>query len=134
MNSRGAGGRRRVATDRGASPPAIAVDRWAAQLDALAGYDRATPAALVGDFNATADHSQFRAITNAGWTDAHDPKGCGYDATWPADQLMPVLRLDHALLTDHFEVRALDLGPGNGSDHRSLTTTIRLTPASAATG
>jgi endonuclease/exonuclease/phosphatase (EEP) superfamily protein YafD len=101
---------------------------WSRELEALAGYDTTTPALLAGDFNATVDHSQFRAVVDQGWTDVHDRKGCGLDTTWPAGGRSPVslLRLDHVLVTDDFEVLAVELGPPAGSDHRSVIATVRL--------
>ena len=103
-----------------------AIAQWTTQLTELADYDRSTPTVIAGDFNATLDHKPFRALVESGWTDVHDEKGCGFDATWPADRPLTLLRLDHVLLTDHFEVRDLRIGDGNGGDHRSLRATIAL--------
>lgn len=103
------------------------VPAWQAQLDGLAAYDASTPAIMAGDFNATMDHSQFRHLLDRGWTDAHEPKGCGFDATWPSGGRTPtLLRLDHVLVTDHFEVLAVAIGSDDGSDHRSVVVTVRL--------
>lgn len=117
------------------------VDMWEAQLAGLAAYDTSAPAVMAGDFNATMDHGQFRDLIAAGWTDAHEPKGCGFDATWPSGgRGVPILRLDHVLVTDHFDVLGLELGTSDGSDHLSVTATIRFAdqpggaPAGAASG
>ncbi len=100
---------------------------WDQQLDQLSRADTSSPALLVGDFNATDDHEQFRAILESGWTDAHGPKGCGLDATWPNARIWPtVLRLDHVLATEHFEVLAMDVGDNATSDHRPVIATLRL--------
>jgi endonuclease/exonuclease/phosphatase family metal-dependent hydrolase len=102
---------------------------WRTELAELATYGTATPTVLAGDFNATADHRQFRAVLDQGWTDVHRPKGCGFDATWPEGRAVPpvsLLRLDHVLVTEHVEVLATEIGPASGSDHRSVTATIRL--------
>ena len=100
---------------------------WRAQFLALESYDNRAPSMLVGDFNATMDHRRFRSLLDRGWTDAHEPKGCGLDATWPTGRSrLALLRLDHVLVSDHFEVLALDVGQGGGSDHRSVTATVRL--------
>ncbi|MDH3682178.1 MAG: endonuclease/exonuclease/phosphatase family protein [Acidimicrobiia bacterium] len=109
------------------------VASWQAQLDGLAGYDATGPGIMAGDFNATMDHSQFRHLLDQGWTDVHEPKGCGYDATWPTGRRTPtLLRLDHVLVTDHFEVLAVEIGSSDGSDHRSVTATLRLRNSAAA--
>ena len=111
------------------TPPLSGPDTaaWDRQLGQLAGADASSPALLVGDFNATDDHQQFRAILDAGWTDAHGPKGCGLDATWPNERIWPtLLRLDHVLVTDHFEVLAVEVGDNATSDHRPVTATLRL--------
>ncbi len=101
---------------------------WTAQLAQLATVDTSTPHMLVGDFNATADHRQFRSLFGRGWTDVHERKGCGFDATWPVDHELPfaVMRLDHALVTDHFEVLDVRFGEPAGSDHKPLVTDVRL--------
>ncbi len=103
------------------------VSSWDAQLAALEARDATGATVLAGDFNATMDHQQFRSFVNQGWTDAHEPKGCGYDATWPTGRRTPtLLRLDHVMVTDRFDVLGLEIGPGGGSDHRSVTATVRL--------
>ena len=103
------------------------VSSWESQLAELQAVDTSGAAILAGDFNATMDHSQFRDLVERGWTDAHEPKGCGFDATWPTGRATPtLLRLDHVLVTERFEVLAVEIGPGDGSDHRSVTATVRL--------
>lgn len=105
------------------------IETWEAQLAGFAEFDTSGPALMVGDFNATMDHQQFRALVESGWTDVHESKGCGLDATWPTGRRTPtLLRLDHILTTDHFEVLAVDIGSGDGSDHRSVTAAVRLRP------
>lgn len=103
---------------------------WTAQLELLTQVDRDVPRIMAGDYNATRDHRPFRRLLNTGWTDAHEVKGCGFDATWPSDGSLPrpVMRLDHVLVTDHFEVLDLRLGDPGGSDHLPVITTLRFTP------
>lgn len=104
------------------------VPRWEAQLAALAAEPVPERAMMVGDFNATIDHAQFRSLLASGWTDAHEVKGCGLDATWPDGRREPfaILRLDHALVSPGFEVLGVELGPSAGSDHFMVVTTVRL--------
>lgn len=101
---------------------------WTEQHRLLSELDRSTPRILAGDFNATRDHQPFRQLLDSGWTDAHEVRGCGFDATWPSDGRlpMPVMRLDHVLVTDHFEVLDVRLGTPGGSDHLPVITTLRL--------
>lgn len=100
---------------------------WDRELKQLVTIDNSTPIMLVGDFNATEDHNQFRSLLGAGWTNAHHDKGCGFDRTWPSSAIS-VLRLDHVLVSSHFRVLSLDVGDDGGSDHRSLI--VRLAPKS----
>ncbi len=104
------------------------VGLWAEQHRLLSELDRSSPRILAGDFNATRDHQPFRQLLNTGWTDVHEVKGCGFDATWPSDGRLPlpVMRLDHVLVTDHFEVLDVRLGTPGGSDHLPVITTLRL--------
>ena len=104
------------------------VGPWLDELSAMATYETASPRILAGDFNATTDHRPFREVLDRGWTDVHEIKGCGFDATWPVGRGLPfpVLRLDHVLVTGHFDVLSVDFGDPGGSDHRPVITTVRL--------
>ncbi|MEL7210437.1 MAG: endonuclease/exonuclease/phosphatase family protein, partial [Actinomycetota bacterium] len=102
---------------------------WSEGIARLRDVETGRPAVVAGDFNATDHHVQFRSVLGQGWTDVHHPKGCGFDATWPvAGSRLPVplLRLDHVLVTEHWEVLAVTIGPPQGSDHRSVVATVRL--------
>lgn len=104
------------------------VGSWERQLDQLGTIDQSTPHVLAGDFNATSDHRQFRELMATGWTNVHDRKGCGLDNTWPVNQGIPVplMRLDHVLVTDHFEVLDVEIGHTEGSDHDPVIATITM--------
>lgn len=105
------------------------VPEWKEQLASLAQLPTDEPSVLVGDFNATSDHRPFRTLVASGWTNTHDEKGCGFDATFPSREFFPVplLRIDHVLVSDHFEVVEVDvLAPTNGSDHLAVLATVRL--------
>ena len=105
---------------------------WHAQFHQLNGIATDRPTIMAGDFNATGDHRPFRTLLDQGWTDAHEPKGCGFDATWPAR--LPVLRLDHVLVTDHFEVLDVRLADPAGSDHLPVVAELRLGGPSGGSG
>ncbi len=102
---------------------------WLRQFDQLAQLPSDEPALLAGDFNATGDHRPFRELLDRGWTDVHEPKGCGFDATWPADPpiRVPFYRLDHVLVSDHFEVLEVRLADPAGSDHLPVVAELQLT-------
>ena len=108
------------------------VQPWRDQLAALADHPTDRPAIMAGDFNATEDHRPFRHLLGQGWTDVHQVKGCGFGLTFPVNGMLPfpVMRLDHVLVTDHFEVLNVELvEETNGSDHRPVLTHVRLRAA-----
>lgn len=100
--------------------------QWQRQFEQLQSIETATPRIMAGDFNATEDHKAFRDLLDRGWSDAHDDRGCGFDATWPADAPLAIYRLDHVLVTDHFVVDALDVGRLEGSDHKPVIASVRF--------
>ncbi len=101
---------------------------WQQQHQMLSEFDQSVPTVLAGDFNASTDHQPFRKLLSAGWSDVHDAKGCGFDATWPVGRSLPfpVYRLDHVLVTEHFEVLDVRFGDPAGSDHKPVITSVRL--------
>ncbi|PVZ03903.1 endonuclease/exonuclease/phosphatase family protein [Actinomycetospora cinnamomea] len=86
----------------------------------------AGPALVVGDLNATPDHSAFRAGTR-GCTDAASARGEGLAGTWPAGW-PPALGtpIDHVLTARGPQVRDVALVEVPGSDHRGLVVRLRL--------
>ena len=87
----GARGRRRAARADQGRPPAPAGqprrrarlargDRGAARLATARGDVQI----LAGDFNATLDHAELRALLDRGYIDAADAAGEGWTPTWPA--------------------------------------------------
>ncbi len=107
--------------------PAIAanVEPWHEDFAGLAEQPTDRPTIIAGDFNATEDHLHFRQLLDRGWTDAHDNKGCGLDATWPSGGLpTAVMRLDHILISDTLTTKALAVLPSGGSDHHPVVAVI----------
>ena len=99
----------------------LAAGFWNEQFDLLEEFSTAEPALMVGDFNATKDHKQFRQLLDRGWEDSHDKKGCGIDNTWSLKTYLPsMLRLDHVLHTEHFRTNSVVVGKANNSDHNSV--------------
>lgn len=113
-------------------PPIYGTEVWSGELARLrAILDRAPadrPAIAGGDFNATFDHSQFRAMLSGRFHDAAEQSGAGHLVTYPTDKRYPPLvGIDHILLADGHatEVRTIPLP---GADHRALLARIRLAP------
>ena len=125
------GGSFTVAALHAASPISGAeLDLWHEQYEGLSRLPTDAPTVMGGDFNATEDHRPFRHLLDQGWTDVHDDKGCGADLTWPTRGLpFPVMRLDHILVTDHFEVLSTEIGDPGGSDHHPVISRIRFRDA-----
>jgi len=101
--------------------------RWRFELAALppAGDP---PVVLAGDFNATADHAQFRRLLGLGHVDAASRVGHGLVPTWGPEPhgRPPLLAFDHVLVDPRCEVLATSVHPVPGSDHRALFARIRL--------
>lgn len=90
-------------------------------LDGLAG-----PVLAGGDFNATPDVAQFRALLSSGYASAAAQAGAGITASYPADRRWgPVLAIDHVLVRGLVGRTARTVAV-RGSDHCALLTTLRL--------
>lgn len=87
--------------------------------------DASSPTMVIGDFNATYWHPDFRRVLDAGLVDAHAALGKGFSGSWPTDRLpRRFVRLDHALTTAGLvstEVVDFDIP---GSDHRGFVVTV----------
>lgn len=79
---------------------------------------------VAGDFNATNDHRQFRALASDGFSDAAEDSGAGLFRTFPSDR--PLARLDHVVTSDN--VDAVDVRPVAvpNSDHLGVVVRLRL--------
>jgi endonuclease/exonuclease/phosphatase (EEP) superfamily protein YafD len=88
---------------------------------------------LVGDFNATLDHSLLRSAT-VGCTDAAADRGRGLVATWPS--LLPRwlgVQIDHILISGALRASTLRILDIPNSDHRALLARIMVLPTAART-
>lgn len=111
-------------------PPVYGTDVWADELSRLhAILDNSPagrPAIVGGDFNATYDHAQFRAVLSGRFGDAAVQANAGHLVTYPTDKrLPPLVGIDHILVAGGrvVAVETLDLP---GADHRALTAEVRL--------
>ncbi|WP_245553151.1 endonuclease/exonuclease/phosphatase family protein [Nocardia veterana] len=110
-------------------PPVYGTRVWADELSRLREIlDHAPdgPVIVGGDFNATYDHRQFRALLSGRFADAAEQSGAGHLVTYPTDKRWPPLvGIDHILLAQaHADaVRTVTLP---GADHKALVAALRL--------
>ncbi|MFC4127099.1 endonuclease/exonuclease/phosphatase family protein [Nocardia rhizosphaerae] len=109
-------------------PPNLDFAAWSAEMRRVDEILAATAApAIVGaDFNATRDHSAYRALLDGPFAAAADQTGDGILLTFPADRRWgPVLGIDHILVAGGVaqQVRTLTLP---GTDHRAVLATVRM--------
>ena len=85
------------------------------------------PTMLVGDFNASRWHPQFRELLETGLADAHEALGKGFSRSWPTGAELPrFVRLDHALLDDRvIPVQVNDIVVP-GSDHLGFVVEVAI--------
>jgi endonuclease/exonuclease/phosphatase (EEP) superfamily protein YafD len=105
----------------------VTVPRWRGELTALPPPGD-QPVILAGDYNATADHAQFRRLLRLGHVDAASQAGQGLIPTWgPEPRGRPaLLTFDHVLVDPRCAVLATTVHPLRGSDHRGLSAELRL--------
>lgn len=82
---------------------------------------------LIGDFNATLDHSQLRELLDRGYRDAGDVAGKGLEPTWPNNgSLGPLITIDHVLADRRLGIVKYGVGDLPGSDHRPVWAELAL--------
>ena len=82
---------------------------------------------LAGDFNATLDHAELRAVLDTGYSDAASVMGDGLTGTWPVDgPPLPPVALDHVLVDTRAGVEDFTALDVDGSTHRALFVEISL--------
>ncbi|MGK8507816.1 endonuclease/exonuclease/phosphatase family protein [Nocardia asiatica] len=111
-------------------PPVYGTRVWADELsrlrDILGRSPADRPAVVGGDFNATYDHRQFRALLSGRFGDAAEQAGAGHLVTYPTDKRWPpVVGIDHVLVADGHAVAVETIGLP-GADHRALVAHVRL--------
>jgi endonuclease/exonuclease/phosphatase family metal-dependent hydrolase len=110
-------------------PQRKAVDEWSEALESLPSTGTGIPWVLIGDFNATLDHSQLREILDRGYRDAGEVAGEGLEPTWPADDWasrLPGVTIDHVLVDSRLGVVDYEVEELPGSDHRPLVAELAL--------
>ncbi|WEV41691.1 endonuclease/exonuclease/phosphatase family protein [Bifidobacterium sp. ESL0682] len=103
---------------------------WRKSLDDVATMRSHTQAkyVLMGDFNATTDHTPFRNILGTRFHDAAQSSGRGFVFSWPAN--MPYVPkfagIDHIVLDQGIVAGQVGTLPIPGSDHAALLATIAV--------
>ena len=111
-------------------PPVFGTRVWADELsrlrEILERSPSSRPAIVGGDFNATYDHAQYRAMLSDRFNDAVEQAGAGHLVTYPTDKPWPPLvGIDHILVAEGRAV-AVETVELLGADHRALVAQIRL--------
>ena len=88
------------------------------------------PQVVAGDFNASRDHRPFRDLLAAGFLDCADssPHRSWPGFTWPAaGRMLPVMRLDHVLVSRTATVRMARAIRVPRTDHHGVLAAIEFT-------
>ena len=102
---------------------------WEAALESLPPAGRGAPWVLAGDFNATLDQSELRAILDRGYRDAGDVAGEGLEPTWPDgdfDHPLPPVTIDHVLADRRLDIVEYSVEDLPGTDHHPVYTVLVL--------
>jgi endonuclease/exonuclease/phosphatase (EEP) superfamily protein YafD len=101
------------------------VPQWRADLGEVARWC-ATPAVIVGDFNATLDHQPFKRLLDSGCVDAAARSGHAMTGTWPSSwPRLLAAPIDHVLLAGQRRtVTSFAVYDITGTDHRALLATV----------
>jgi endonuclease/exonuclease/phosphatase (EEP) superfamily protein YafD len=107
--------------------PGGAVERWRRDFRLLPHADAdGTLRVLAGDFNATLDHAELRALLGTGYLDAAETAGAGLVPTWPNGRTLPPVTIDHVLTDQRAGVGLVRVFDVAGSDHRAVVAELRL--------
>ncbi len=114
-----------------ASPRPGQIPNWRQELQQLGdlrrGLPGSSPAILLGDFNASHDHREFRGLLATGLTDAAQASGKGLAPTWPAGSRIPsFVAVDHVLVTPDIRVRDFTTVAVAGTDHAGILAELLL--------
>jgi endonuclease/exonuclease/phosphatase (EEP) superfamily protein YafD len=88
------------------------------------------PLLIAGDFNAPPPSLICRQVLRAGLRDAFDAAGRGYGYTvgYRIKPHIAYARIDHIMVSRHYQVLDCHIGSEAGSDHRPVVADLRLTP------
>jgi endonuclease/exonuclease/phosphatase family metal-dependent hydrolase len=112
-------------------PVDVRVEQWRSDLEAL-GRLTSRPAnqLLIGDFNATYDHSEFRRLLDRGPADAKmvdvgTAAGSRLVPTWPMEgPLLPGIVIDHVVTSPQVHSSDYSVHRVAGTDHAAIIATL----------
>lgn len=132
----GQGGKAAVleVTNVHALPPVDArVDQWRSDLAAVARLaDRPGNRLLIGDFNATYDHAEFRQLLVAGpgLVDVGTASGSRLVPTWPMEgPRLPGITIDHLVTSRQVGSSGYQVQTVPGTDHAAVLATLAIPAA-----
>ncbi|PTT62200.1 endonuclease/exonuclease/phosphatase family protein [Arthrobacter sp. HMWF013] len=116
------------------------LDQWRSDLAAVGRVaDRPGARLLAGDFNATYDHAEFRALLARGQgrdgeaaalVDVGAASGSRLVPTWPMDgQLLPGVTIDHLVISRDLDSSGYRVQRVAGTDHAAVMATLSLPAA-----
>lgn len=110
------------------TPGRTGIDVWEDSLGDLPATGEGVPWILLGDFNATLDHSRLREVLDRGYRDAGAVAGKGLEPTWPnADHSTPpLITIDHVLADRRLDFVDYGVEDLPGSDHRPIHAELAL--------
>jgi endonuclease/exonuclease/phosphatase (EEP) superfamily protein YafD len=122
------GRRLRVVDIHPLTPGRTGIDVWEDSLGDLPATGDGVPWVLIGDFNATLDHSRLREVIDRGYRDAGSVAGKGLEPTWPNRDhtLPPFITIDHVLADERLGIVEYGVEDLPGSDHRSIHAELAL--------
>lgn len=103
--------------------PVVDMAAWVSELQrAEDAVRRASgPTIALGDFNAVREHQPLRQLLErTGLKDAAEEAGAGWIPTFPADSLLPLISLDHVLVSQDFVASFVGTIRVAGTDHLGL--------------
>ncbi|MBP1231702.1 endonuclease/exonuclease/phosphatase (EEP) superfamily protein YafD [Arthrobacter sp. PvP102] len=117
-----------------ALPPVdVRVDQWRSDLAALARLSvRPGNRLLIGDFNATYDHAEFRALLDVGpdgrkMVDVGTAAGLRLEPTWPMEgHRLPGIAIDHQVTSPGIAASGYAVHRVPGTDHAAVLATLSL--------
>jgi endonuclease/exonuclease/phosphatase (EEP) superfamily protein YafD len=103
------------------------VSGWLSDADALTAFIQKfadQPVVVVGDLNAVPEHLTIRALTSA--TGLHDSLA-GWQPTYPADRLIPLITIDHVLASPQFSTVSVGRFTVANTDHLGIAVELAQT-------
>lgn len=115
-------------------PVDVRVDQWRSDLRAIARLaERPGNRLLIGDFNATYDHAEFRELLatggpdGPGLVDVGTASGSRLTPTWPMDgSLLPGIAIDHLVTTPGISSTGYQVRYLPGTDHAAVLASLAI--------